>query len=93
MALVVNGIERSFTFKKGNETKNYECREFIRIMDKLSEKSSLQKWTPLGNGVKGNIKVILNETSKKEDATKIFGSNKEWEKYINYINTSSQEQQ
>lgn len=76
IAIPITVLEELDGFKKGNETKNYECREFIRIMDKLSEKSSLQKWTPLGNGVKGNIKVILNETSKKEDATKIFGSNK-----------------
>lgn len=75
IAIPITVLEELDGFKKGNDTKNFECREFIRIIDRLSEKSSLQKWTPIGENVTGRIKVILNETSKK-DATKIFGSNK-----------------
>ncbi|MDD4847524.1 MAG: PhoH family protein [Bacteroidales bacterium] len=75
IVIPITVLEELDNFKKGNDTKNFECREFIRIMDRLSQKSSLQKWTPIGEQVTGRIKVILNESSKK-DATKIFGSNK-----------------
>ena len=37
-------LEELDNFKKGNDTKNFEAREFIRIMDRLSENSLLHKW-------------------------------------------------
>ena len=37
IAIPISVLEELDNFKKGNETKNFEAREFIRILDKLSE--------------------------------------------------------
>ena len=36
VALPISVLEELDNFKKGNDNKNFEAREFIRIMDKLS---------------------------------------------------------
>ncbi|PKP01073.1 MAG: ribonuclease, partial [Bacteroidetes bacterium HGW-Bacteroidetes-6] len=37
VAMPISVLEELDTFKKGNDSKNYEAREFIRILDKMSE--------------------------------------------------------
>lgn len=54
VAIPITVLEEIDNFKKGNDTKNFEAREFIRIVDKLSEKNSLQNWIPL-NGPEGKV--------------------------------------
>ena len=36
VVIPITVLEELDNFKKGNETKNFEAREFIRIMDRLS---------------------------------------------------------
>ena len=36
IAIPITVLEELDNFKKGNDTKNFEAREFIRIMDRLS---------------------------------------------------------
>jgi len=54
VAIPITVLEELDQFKKGNDTINFEAREFIRIMDRLSDNASLQNWIPLGNEGNGN---------------------------------------
>jgi len=82
VALPITVLEELDNFKKGNDTKNFEAREFIRIMDKMSEKNTLQNWISLGHKDGGNIKVVMNEHGEL-DAQKIFGENKPDHRILN----------
>ena len=64
IAIPITVLEELDNFKKGTDTKNYEAREFIRFLDKLSEKhESLQKWVKI-NGGKGRFKIIYHKSKK-----------------------------
>jgi len=78
----ISVLEELDTFKKGNETKNFEAREFIRIMDQYSKGSSLNTWIPLNGKGLGNIRVMMEETAEP-DARKIFGSDKADHRILN----------
>jgi PhoH-like ATPase len=72
VAIPITVLEELDNFKKGNDIKNFEAREFIRFIDKLSAEHMLQEWIPLNGKTKGKFKVMMNGSSKL-DATKIFG--------------------
>ena len=74
VAIPITVFEELDEFKKGNDTKNYEAREFIRIIDKLANKNTLNEWNPIGKN-RGKFKVIMTENSEI-DAVKIFHDNK-----------------
>jgi PhoH-like ATPase len=61
IAIPITVLEELDNFKVGNETKNFEARECIRIIDNLSKDHTLQDWVDLNNGHKGKIKIILDE--------------------------------
>jgi PhoH-like ATPase len=82
VAIPITVLEEIDNFKKGNESINYSAREFIRMVDKLSENFSLTDWIPLNGPTKGKLKVIMN-TSSKVDAEKIFGEVKNDHKILN----------
>lgn len=82
VAIPITVLEELDAFKKGNDTKNFEAREFIRIMDKLSGKFTLQNWIPINGEGKGKFKVIMNENSEK-DARKLFGDDKPDHRILN----------
>lgn len=83
VAIPITVLEELDNFKKGNETKNFEAREFIRIMDKLSEDGLLSDWIPLNGKSKGKMIVVMNAAPKHRDATKVFGDNKADHKILN----------
>lgn len=83
VAIPITVLEELDNFKKGNDTKNFEAREFIRIIDKLSDGASLQDWIKLQGTHKGSICVIMNEHPAKMDAVKIFNENKPDHKILN----------
>ena len=62
VVIPITVLEELDNFKKGNETKNFEAREFIRIMDRLSTKGTLQEWIQLEGSKLGMFKVQMNET-------------------------------
>lgn len=66
VAIPITVLEELDNFKIGNDTKNYEARECIRTIDKLSNGHTLQDWIPLDNGQNGRLKIVLN--SKVEDS-------------------------
>lgn len=72
VAIPITVLEELDNFKKGNDIKNFEAREFIRFIDKLSAEHRLQEWLPLNGKNKGYFKVLMNETSDV-DALTIFG--------------------
>ncbi len=82
VAIPITVLEELDDFKKGNDTINFEAREFIRIMDKLSQKCTLTKWIPLGHPKGGRFKVVMNEQSEL-DAVKVFGENKPDHRILN----------
>ncbi len=81
VVIPITVLEELDNFKKGNELINFEAREFIRIMDKMSEKYSLQEWISLGEKM-GRLKVVLDRTNGV-DATAVFGSNKNDHRILN----------
>ncbi|MFH1296368.1 MAG: PhoH family protein [Bacteroidota bacterium] len=75
VAIPITVLEELDNFKKGNDIINFEAREFIRILDKLSNRSTLTRWISLKNGKGGKFKVVMNEKSEL-DANKVFGEYK-----------------
>ncbi len=84
VVIPITVLEELDNFKKGNETKNFEAREFIRIMDRLSTKGTLQDWIPLEFPKAGMFRVQMNEIpTQGMDAVKIFGDKKADHKILN----------
>jgi PhoH-like ATPase len=82
LAIPISVLEELDFFKKGNDTINFEAREFARQLDNLSEGETLHDWIPLKRKGLGNFKVVMNETSEP-DATKVFGENKADHRILN----------
>ncbi|MBW6459093.1 MAG: PhoH family protein [Bacteroidales bacterium] len=83
IAIPITVLEELDNFKKGNDTKNFEAREFIRIMDRLSANSSLTNWIDIDRQEAGCFKVIMNENSSPIDARAIFDGNKPDHRILN----------
>lgn len=75
IGIPITVLEELDNFKKGNDTKNFEAREFIRLIDKLAKGHMLHDWNPLNGKTKGHFKVLMN-TSSSVDANKVFNENK-----------------
>ncbi len=83
VAIPITVLEELDQFKIGNETKNFEAREVIRFLDKLSGNNGLNKWMKIGKG-RGNLKVIMDAQSLQNmDAEEIYGNTKNDHKIIN----------
>src|SRR5512138_232124 len=82
VAIPITVLEELDNFKKGNDTINFEAREFIRIIDRLSAKGVTTRWTSLGMPKGGRFKVVMNEQSEL-DAVKVFGENKPDHRILN----------
>ena len=83
VAIPITVLEEIDRFKKGNDVINFEAREFIRSIDKLSGSFSLQDWIPLNGPTKGKFRVLMNEKHKNLDAQEIFGEKKADHRIIN----------
>jgi PhoH-like ATPase len=90
VAIPITVLEELDNFKKGNDTKNFEAREFIRIIDALSDKGMLTDWIPLVKSKGGKFKVVMNERSTM-DARQIFDDNKPDHRILNAALALSQE--
>ena len=82
VAIPITVLEELDNFKRGNDTKNFEAREFIRILDRLSNDFTLQDWIPINGPEKGKFKIIMENESLITDAVKVFG-NKNDHKILN----------
>jgi len=74
IAIPITVLEELDNFKRGNDIKNFEAREFIRILDRLSNAYTLQDWIPINGEDKGKFKIILENDTNEADAVKIFGN-------------------
>ena len=84
VALPISVLEELDTFKKGNENKNFEAREFIRTLDEYATGNTFMDWIPLKGRNKGKFKVVREDAVNREkDACKIFGDNKPDHKILN----------
>ena len=75
VAIPITVLEEIDRFKKGNDVINFEAREFIRSIDRLSGQFSLQDWIPLNGPTRGKIKVLMHEKASV-DANQVFGEKK-----------------
>lgn len=90
VALPITVLEELDNFKKGNDNINFEAREFIRLIDHMSEYATLTDWIPLEKTKGGKFKVIMNERSML-DARLIFDDNKPDHRILNAALSVSQE--
>lgn len=82
IAIPITVLEELDNFKKGNDTKNFEAREFIRALDKLAMNHMLHDWIPLDGKDKGSLKVLMS-TDSTINAEKIFDDTKADHKILN----------
>ncbi|MBO6660911.1 MAG: PhoH family protein [Roseivirga sp.] len=85
IGLPITVLEELDTFKKGNDTKNFEAREFTRLLDKLAKDKSLQDWIPLNGKTRGSFKVVMEAGSgeSQQDANEVFGERKNDHRILN----------
>ena len=72
VAIPITVLEELDRFKVGNETKHFEARECIRILDRLSQSHSLQDWIPVENGMEGQLRVIMDTDCPDGNASSVF---------------------
>jgi len=85
ICLPITVLEELDNFKRGSDSKNYEAREFIRLIDRLSANFTLQEWIPLEGNKKGKFKIILTNGNLKVDAERIFADKKADHKILNTV--------
>jgi PhoH-like ATPase len=72
IAIPITVLEELDTFKKGSDMKNFEAREFIRIIDRLSEEYTLTDWIPLDRDGAGKV-MVVSDRATDFDAQDEFG--------------------
>jgi PhoH-like ATPase len=83
VAIPIQVLEELDTFKKGNDTINYEAREFIRHLDNIAKLDVLSDWQPLNGSSRGKFKVVAKHDLNGVDATKVFQDNKNDHQILN----------
>ncbi|HCM74747.1 MAG TPA: ribonuclease [Cytophagales bacterium] len=84
IGIPITVLEELDNFKKGNDTKNFEAREFIRLIDKLAKDQMLHNWNPLNGKGKGRFKVLMDTGSNGSlDANRIFNEDKADHRILN----------
>src|SRR5215213_895194 len=82
VGIPITVLEELDNFKKGNDTKNFEAREFIRLIDKLAKDQLLHQWNPINGKGKGKFKVLMDMHSAV-DANKVFNESKADHRILN----------
>lgn len=82
IAIPITVLEELDNFKRGNDTKNFEARAFIRVLDRLSNDFTLQQWVPINGTESGKFKIIMEDENLTTNAVNIFG-NKNDHKILN----------
>lgn len=84
IAIPITVLEELDTFKVGNDTKNFEARECIRIIDRMAAEHTLREWIPISAERGGRFRIILNDkTTKQNDAEQIFAKASNDHKILN----------
>jgi len=83
VAIPIQVLEELDTFKKGNDTINYEAREFIRHLDEIAKLDVLSEWQPLNGTTHGMFKVVAKHDLNGVDATLVFQDGKNDHQILN----------
>ncbi|GGI26156.1 PhoH family protein [Pedobacter mendelii] len=83
VAIPIQVLEELDNFKSGNDTRNFEARSFIRLIDQVSKQKLISDWVSLKAPNSGKFKVVLNEKPLKTDAEEIYGKGKTDHKILN----------
>ncbi|EHQ30869.1 PhoH family protein [Mucilaginibacter paludis] len=75
VAIPIQVLEELDNMKNGNDTRNFEARSFIRMMDDLSQNNLISHWLPLHGINKGQFKIVVDKKTDT-DAEEIFGDGK-----------------
>ena len=73
VAIPITVMEEIDTFKRGNDSKNFAAREFIRLLDTISKDKIIQDWNPINGGKSGRFKLVMVNAELEVDAIKVFG--------------------
>ena len=76
VAIPITVLEELDNFKKGNDTKNFSAREFIRFIDSASAHETLNNWIPIAGKGLGKFKVVMQTKHVNLDANQVFGERK-----------------
>jgi PhoH-like ATPase len=76
VAIPIQVLEELDNMKAGNETRNFEARSFIRLIDEISKDSLINQWLPLPGKGNGSFKIIMDDKPALNDAEDIFGPGK-----------------
>lgn len=82
VAIPITVLEELDRFKIGNDTKNFQAREIIRYLDKLSGHHNMDQWLSLGSK-RGRLKIVMSNLVNGRNAEKIYGEGKNDHKIIN----------
>ncbi|WP_316737213.1 PhoH family protein [Pedobacter aquatilis] len=83
VAIPIQVLEELDNFKSGNDTRNFEARSFIRLIDQASEKNLISNWVALQKPNSGMFKVVMSDMPKLINAEEIFGKGKTDNKILN----------
>ena len=76
VAIPIQVLEELDKLKGGNETRNFEARSFIRLIDELSGKKLINHWVHINGRAKGKFRVVLSDKPQRVDAAQVFGNDK-----------------
>jgi PhoH-like ATPase len=83
VAIPIQVLEELDNKKNGNDTRNFEARSFIRLMDDLSRNNLVNEWIPLNGKGKGSFKVAMDSKTTTINAEEVFGSDKTDHRILN----------
>ncbi|NNC83536.1 MAG: PhoH family protein [Flavobacteriales bacterium] len=83
VAIPIQVLEEIDNFKKGNDTKNFEAREFIRFTDDIAQGQLINDWIPLNGSKTGRFKVVIHNEKPRVDAERVIGEGKYDHKILN----------
>ncbi|MGV8879430.1 MAG: PIN domain-containing protein [Sphingobacteriaceae bacterium] len=76
VTIPIQVLEELDNIKNGNDTRNFEARSFIRLIDEISGNRLMNDWISLSGKAKGRFKVIMDASSAQICAVAIFGNDK-----------------
>ncbi|MCX2492012.1 PhoH family protein [Pedobacter sp. PF22-3] len=83
VAIPIQVLEELDHFKSGNDTRNFEARSFIRLIDETSKQKLISDWISLKTPESGKFKVVLNEKPLTINAEEVYGKGKTDHKILN----------
>lgn len=76
VVIPITVLEELDGFKKGNDNKNFEAREFTRLLDKMSANHNILEWIPIDKESNLGSFCVGMTGARERDANVIFGEKK-----------------